>query len=173
MADTARQLRATRESAPDVRSERIAKHFDTPLLLAAVITIPVTILELLTVPEPLRTVAEVLNWLIWVVFLTELVVMLVVVPSKRDWLRRHLVDLAIVALTPPFLASVVQSARVLRLLRRCGFYGSLRSFGSSSLARGSVTRPCSRSLRPLPAALLLRPRSTPRSAMASTGQSRR
>jgi voltage-gated potassium channel len=122
MAGTAHQLRAKRESAMDERgNERIAKHFETPLLVAALLTIPVTVLQLLPPPDPWRTIADVLNWLIWLVFLAEVVVMLVVVPSKWGWLRRHQLELAIVALTPPFLASIVQSARVLRLLRLLRF----------------------------------------------------
>ena len=73
----------------DERSDRTAKRFERPLLVAAVLTMPVTILLLLPAGEPLRTIADVLNWAIWLTFLAELVVMLVVVPSKRQWLREH------------------------------------------------------------------------------------
>lgn len=105
----------------DERSERIAKQFETPLIVAAVLTLPVTILQLLPPPDPWRTVADVLNWMIWLAFLAEVVVMLAVVPSKRAWLRGHPVEVAIVVLTPPILPAVVQSARVLRLLRLLRF----------------------------------------------------
>jgi voltage-gated potassium channel len=105
----------------DERSTRIAKRFERPLIVAAVLTIPVTILQLLPPPDPWRTVADVLNWMIWLAFFAELVVMLAVVPSKRGWLRGHPLEVAIVVLTPPILASVVQSARVLRLLRLLRF----------------------------------------------------
>lgn len=105
----------------DEQSERIAKQFEKPLILAAVLTIPVTILQLLPPPDPWRTIADVLNWMIWLAFFAELVVMLAVVPSKWGWMRGHPVDVAIVALTPPVLASVVQSTRVLRLLRLLRF----------------------------------------------------
>ena len=105
----------------DERSARVAKRFERPLIVAAVLTIPVTILQLLPPPDPWRTVADVLNWMIWLAFFAELVVMLAVVPSKRGWLRGHPLEVAIVVLTPPILASVVQSARVLRLLRLLRF----------------------------------------------------
>lgn len=105
----------------DERSDRTAKRFERPLLVAAVLTIPVTILQLSPPGEPLRTIADVLNWAIWLTFLAEVVVMLAVVPSKRRWLRENPVDVAIVVLTPPVLATVVQSARVLRLLRLLRF----------------------------------------------------
>ena len=105
----------------DERSERIAKRFERPLIVAAVLTIPVTILQLLPPPDPWRTMADVLNWLIWLVFLAEVVVMLAVVPSRPAWLRGHPIELAIVLLTCPILAAVIQSARVLRLVRLLRF----------------------------------------------------
>jgi voltage-gated potassium channel len=105
----------------DERSERVAKRFERPLLVAAVLTIPVTILQLLPPADPWRTIADVTNWLIWLAFLAELVVMLAVVPSKRAWLRDHPLEVVIVVLTPPFLTTIVQSARVLRLLRLLRF----------------------------------------------------
>lgn len=105
----------------DERSERIEERFERPLIVAAVLTIPVTILQLLPPPDPWRTIADVVNWLIWLAFLAEVVVMLAVVPSKRRWLREHPIEIAIVVLTPPFLAYVVQSLRVLRLLRLMRF----------------------------------------------------
>jgi voltage-gated potassium channel len=105
----------------DERSERIAQRFELPLILAAVLTIPVTILQLLPPPDPWRTMADVLNWMIWLAFLAEAVVMLAVVPSKRTWLRGHPVEVAIVLLTCPILATVIQSARVLRLVRLLRF----------------------------------------------------
>lgn len=101
----------------DERSERIAGRFEVPLLAAAVLTIPVTIVQLLPAGDPWRTIADVLNWAIWLAFTIEVVVMLAVVPAKSRWARDHVVELAIVALTPPFLTSVIQSVRVLRLLR--------------------------------------------------------
>ena len=101
----------------DARADRIADRFERPLVVAAVLTIPVTILQLLPPADPWRTIADVLNWVIWLAFLAEVLVMLAVVSSRRRWLREHVVEVAIVVLTPPFLVSVVQSVRLLRLLR--------------------------------------------------------
>jgi voltage-gated potassium channel len=105
----------------DDRSDRIARRFERPLLIAAVLTIPVTILQLLPPPDPWRTLADVLNWMIWLSFLVEVVVMLAVVPSKPRWLRDNPIDVAIVLFTCPLLAAVIQSARVLRLVRLLRF----------------------------------------------------
>src|SRR6202042_3174056 len=105
----------------DERSERVAKRFERPLLVAAGLTIPVTILQLLPTGDPWREIADVLNWAIWLAFLAELMVMLAVVQSKKRWLREHPLEVAIVVLTPPFLTNAVQSIRVLRLLRLARF----------------------------------------------------
>ena len=80
-----------------------------------------TILQLIPAGDPWRTIADGLNWAIWLAFLAELVVMLAVVPSTGRWVREHLLEVAIVLLTPPFLTNAVQSIRVLRLLRLARF----------------------------------------------------
>lgn len=99
------------------RSDRIAQRFDGPLLLAAVLTIPVTIAQLLPPSEPWRTIADALNWAIWLTFLAEVVIMLAVVPSKGRWARAHVIDIAVVLLTAPLYTAVLQSLRSLRILR--------------------------------------------------------
>lgn len=101
----------------DARSERIARRFELPMLVAAVLVIPLLILEESDVGEPWTTVAIVLNWATWLAFLSELVVMLAVVPNRRRWLREHPVEVVVVVLTPPFLPASLAAARVLRLLR--------------------------------------------------------
>jgi voltage-gated potassium channel len=67
--------------------------------------------------EPWTTLAAVANWLIWSLFLAEVVVMLAVVPDRGRWLRKHPLEIAIVVLTPPFLPASLQALRVFRLLR--------------------------------------------------------
>jgi voltage-gated potassium channel len=101
----------------DERSERIARRFDLPVLIAALLVIPVIVIEQTDVSDSLKTVAAVLNWLIWFVFLAELVTLLVVVSDRGAWLRRHPLELAIVVLTPPFLPASLQALRVFRLFR--------------------------------------------------------
>jgi hypothetical protein len=46
----------------DERSERIARRFEVPMLVAAVLVIPLLILEESDVGEPWDTVAVILNW---------------------------------------------------------------------------------------------------------------
>jgi voltage-gated potassium channel len=98
-------------------TERMARRFQIPTLIAALLVIPVIVIEELTIGEPWRTTGMVANWAIWLVFLTEVVAMLAVVDDRWAWLRRHPLEVAIVVLTPPFLPASLQSARAFRLLR--------------------------------------------------------
>ena len=93
----------------DERSERIARGFEVPILVAALLVTPVIAIEQSYVAEPWTTVAAVTNWLIWLAFLVEVVVRLAVVPDRRSWLRAHPIELAIVVLTPPFLPASLQA----------------------------------------------------------------
>ena len=101
----------------DERSARIAKRLQVPLLIAAVLTVPTTVVEESHVGKPWSQVATGANWVIWLMFLGEIAIMLAVVPSKRTWLRHHPLEVAIVVLTPPALLTAVQPIRLLRLLR--------------------------------------------------------
>jgi voltage-gated potassium channel len=79
--------------------------------------IPVIAVEETSPGEPWEAIAIVANWLIWLLFLAEVATMLAVVPSRRAWLRSHVLDVAIVVLTPPVLPATMQAARIFRLAR--------------------------------------------------------
>jgi voltage-gated potassium channel len=101
----------------DERSRRIAKRFEAPILIAALLVIPVIVIEQTDVSHGWKTFGMILNWAIWAAFAAEVVVMLAVIPSKGRWLREHPLEVAIVVLTPPFLPASLQALRVFRLLR--------------------------------------------------------
>jgi voltage-gated potassium channel len=101
----------------DERGERWEKRFEIPVLVAALLVVPVIVIEQSGTGEPWQTAAAVTNWAIWLVFALELVVMLALVRDRWRWLRTHPLEAAIVVLTPPFLPASLQAARVLRLLR--------------------------------------------------------
>lgn len=69
--------------------------------------------------QPWETIGTVLDWATWLAFLAEVVVMLAVVKDRTAWARDHVLDIAIVVLTPPFLSAFapVRLLRLLRLLR--------------------------------------------------------
>jgi voltage-gated potassium channel len=101
----------------DARSTRVAEALNTPMLIAAALTLPMVAIGESHPGGGLEDVAHILNWVTWTAFLIELVVMLAVVPNRRVWLRHHPLDPFIVVFTPPLLPAGLQGLRVLRLLR--------------------------------------------------------
>ena len=101
----------------DKRVARFERAFELPMFVAALLVVPVVVIENSSVPGGWRTFAGVLNWTIWSAFAIELVVMVAVAPSRGAWLRKHPLETAIVVLTPPFLPASLQALRLFRLLR--------------------------------------------------------
>jgi voltage-gated potassium channel len=101
----------------DARSRRIADRFEIPMLVAALLVIPMLVIEQSHLGPPWETIGDVLNWGTWLAFVVELVVMLAVVPNRGRWLREHPVDVIATVLTPPILPAGLATARLLRLLR--------------------------------------------------------
>lgn len=101
----------------DARSTRVAERLNTPMLIAAALTLPMVAISESHPGGVLEDIAHVLNWVTWLAFAVELVVMLAVVPDRWVWLRHHPLDPFIVVFTPPLLPPGLQGLRVLRLLR--------------------------------------------------------
>jgi voltage-gated potassium channel len=101
----------------DERSEAIQAKFEWPVIVAALLTIPLVLIQESNLSQPWPTIGTVLNWGTWLVFAAEVVTMLWVVPRKRTWLRTHLLDLAVTVLTPPFAPAAWQAGRVYRVVR--------------------------------------------------------
>src|SRR5688500_12803135 len=101
----------------DERARRVERAFEVPMLMAALLVIPAMVIEQSDWSDAWRSLAGVLNWMIWIAFAVELVVMLAVVRDRKTWLRTHPLEVAIVVLTPPFLPASLQALRVFRLLR--------------------------------------------------------
>lgn len=101
----------------DARSEAIQQRFEWPVIAAALLTVPLVLIQESHLPAPWPTVGTVLNWGTWLVFATEVVVMLWVAPRKWVWARSHLIDIVVTILTPPFAPAAWQAGRVYRVAR--------------------------------------------------------
>jgi len=117
-ADDATSARLfTRVRRTEEISARVARRIEPILVVATLLVVPVLILEIAEVPAPWSTAALIGDWLIWLAFLGEVILMLAIVPDRKAWARAHVLDLAIVVLTPPFATIMLQSVRALRLVR--------------------------------------------------------
>jgi voltage-gated potassium channel len=100
------------------RTMLVKRVFDVPVVVAALLVVPVILVEATsTVGRPWTTIATIVNWVIWFVFASELIAYMVVVENRWKWLREHPLEVVIVILTPPFLPSSLQAIRAFRLLR--------------------------------------------------------
>jgi voltage-gated potassium channel len=109
------------------RAEIWQARLEAPLLIASVLTIPAIAIEESSLSGGWDTFAVVLDWVIWLAFLVEAIVMLSM--SGWRWVRSNPFDVAILLFTPPFLPAAMQAARAFRLLR------VLRLFKLAAIAR--------------------------------------
>jgi voltage-gated potassium channel len=109
--------RAVELSTMDERSGRWQRRFELPVVVAALATIPLLVLEQKHLSSPGWTIVRIANWLVWAVFAAEAVVLLSVAPSRRAWLKSHPLDVAIVLFTIPVIPGAVPALRVLRVVR--------------------------------------------------------
>lgn len=103
------------DQAPALRAyERRA---EWPMTVAAGLVVPALLLEYSADPA-LRSIGTALNWGAWLAFCGDLAVRLWLAPVRLALLRRAWFDVALIVLTPPFVASdTLQSARALRAAR--------------------------------------------------------
>lgn len=94
---------------------RWERRLDWGVTIAAALVVPAVYFESETHGGWHRLGAT-LDWLIWLTFAVELVFYL----RRGDrwaWLRSHPLEVAVVALTPPFVPAAVQTIRLFRVLR--------------------------------------------------------
>jgi voltage-gated potassium channel len=92
--------------------ERFERHTAVPMLVLAVAFVPLLVVPLFVdLPPAWERTFFALDWFIWAAFALEYLVRLYLAPAKGRFVRRNLIDLAVVVL--PFLRPV----RFLRALR--------------------------------------------------------
>jgi len=111
------EQRTFEEARADERALRVQRAFQVPMLVAALLVIPVLVIEESGADGRWGAVADVLNWMIWGAFAVEAAVMLAIVRQRWRWIRTHPLEVAIVVLTPPFLPASFQALRLFRLFR--------------------------------------------------------
>ena len=87
-------------------------HRFEPIVIAATLAlIPVLVIETDAKSQHWQDFATAANWLIWAIFLAELIFILAVAPRRAAALRAHWLDAAIVAMTVPAYGTFLSSLR--------------------------------------------------------------
>lgn len=111
-------------------AQRTKRWFEVPILIAAVLVIPVVFLEQSEDPG-LRTLGLALDWLIWATFAVEYVVMLRLVDDRWQYTKSAWLDVLIIVGSFPLIRALTltrtlriwrlgPALRVLRLVRLAG-----------------------------------------------------
>lgn len=116
---------------------RTEKLLESAVVLAALVTVPLVIVQEQGSEDPL---VPVVDWAVWVVFTVEYAVMMALAPDRRLYARRNWLGAAIIVLSFPLmptLLAMVRLARLARLLRLIRLGGiTVRSLGALRLALG-------------------------------------
>ena len=97
--------------------ERFNRLAEWPMAILALILVPILIIENEAVDPTLLTFAFALNWIIWLAFCAEYFTKLTLAPQRLKFIRTAWFDLGIILLSPPFLPTLFEGTRTLRLLR--------------------------------------------------------
>jgi len=101
------------------------------MALLALLVIPAVVLEERAATPELRTVANILNWVIWIAFVVEFAIRWIA-DRTAAFPRKAWFDALLIVLAPPFVVpNTMQGIRSLRLLR---FLRLLRAFSVATMA---------------------------------------
>jgi voltage-gated potassium channel len=95
----------------------VTHRFEWAVLAAAVLLIPVMVIDADVKSGAWQRLAYAANWVIWGVFAVEVVLVLVMARRRGEAIRAHWLDVALVLITFPAYGVVLSSLRVLRLVR--------------------------------------------------------
>jgi hypothetical protein len=100
----------------DLRAAVWERRLLAPVIVAAIAVLPLLALHLTQPHGALAVVETAGHWIVWLVFMLEVVVMLSVVRDRRAWIDGHRFELLVVALSSPLVPLALALAPALRLL---------------------------------------------------------
>src|SRR4051794_6930883 len=98
-------------------SGRVSTPLEPIVLGATLLLIPALIIQADVNSGPWLTVAYVINWAVWGIFVAEYALIMIVAPRKRAALRAHWLDLVLILVTSPVLSRFIAGLRLVRLAR--------------------------------------------------------
>lgn len=97
-----------------LRFNSLERKLEIPVLLAALATVPLTIIQERGAAGP-GIVA--LDWLIWGVFFLEFAALVMLAPDRRAYTRRSWLNILVLVFSFPLLPALMQLTRLVRLVR--------------------------------------------------------
>jgi len=100
------------------RAEQVEAWFTTPVIVAALASVPAMFLT--TMEGHAETVGSALNYATMAVFIAETLVLLAFSTDRLEWLRKHRFVVAVTLLTIPAVVFAVGPIQIFRLIRLVG-----------------------------------------------------
>jgi voltage-gated potassium channel len=108
------------------RARRVQSRFEIPVLAAALLVVPVVLIEEQSTSDTLLSVASVANWAIWAAFFAEYITVVSLADDRWAYTRRAWLDVIIIVVSFPLLPALFASSRLLRLTRLSRVFRLLR-----------------------------------------------
>lgn len=117
---------------------RARRRFEVPVLVAALLVVPVIFIEERATSPEWLTVAYWANWAIWAAFAVEYLTVVALAENKRAYTRSAWLDVLVIVMSFPLLPSLLTTTRLLRLTRLARVLRLLRFFRLATiLTRGA------------------------------------
>jgi voltage-gated potassium channel len=122
------------------QAQRVKRRFEIPVLIAALLVVPVIIIEQRAASEAWLRVANIANWAIWAAFFLEYVTVVSLVDNRWRYTKSAWLDVFIVVVSFPLLPALFAGSRLLRLTRLSRVFRILRLVRLAAiLSRGGQT----------------------------------
>lgn len=105
------------EDVLNPRAAAARRWFEIPVLVAALLVVPVIFIEQQATSPGWLTVAEIVNWLIWAAFTAEYLVVVSLADQRLAYTRKAWLDVFIIVGSFPLLPELLASMRLVRVLR--------------------------------------------------------
>jgi voltage-gated potassium channel len=96
---------------------KVRSRFEVPVLVAALLVVPVIFIEGRATSSTWLSVAHWANWVIWAVFLLEFVSVMWLTDSRGAYAKKAWLDVFIIVTSFPLLPVLLETTRLLRLVR--------------------------------------------------------
>lgn len=105
------------EDVLNPRAVDARRRFEVPVLVAALLVVPIIFIEERATSATWLTTAGVLNWLVWAAFAVEFLVVVSLNDRRLAYTRKAWLDVFIIVSSFPLLPGALEATRLLRLLR--------------------------------------------------------
>ncbi|NYT13913.1 MAG: potassium channel family protein [Candidatus Methanofastidiosa archaeon] len=96
---------------------KLERYFEIPMIIFGILVLPVLYIQMTSTNPLLRSIAFVIDVLIWLAFLIEFVTLISVTKDKNRYVKTNWLNLAIIVLSPPLPLRALPGFEALRIIR--------------------------------------------------------